>query len=172
VGFSPLYPPFHWYSLTPVKLNHFSPGFANSRSNEQWNSGSITCDDVSFTYNMATVDSPSVILLYSSYCDGNSKESLLLPDQGLQKGLFICYQENLMVLDPSYLRTAKTSTIISKAITFLCDPNRWLWFRCFCLKCIRWVFLVPPFLNTSNPIKTGLKPPLKLGWANRVWPSL
>ena len=40
---------------------------------------------------MATVDSPSAILLYSSYCacgyDGNSKESLLLPDQGLHRVL-------------------------------------------------------------------------------------
>ena len=40
---------------------------------------------------MATVDSPSAILLYSAYSgcgyDENSKESLLLlPDQGLQQG--------------------------------------------------------------------------------------
>ena len=51
---------------------------------------SVTCNDVSFTYNMATVDSPSAILLHLAYSgcgyDGNSKESLLLPDQGLQKG--------------------------------------------------------------------------------------
>ena len=59
--------------------------------NMWWKIYSVACNDVSFAYNMATMDLPSAILLYSAYSgcgyDENSKESqLLLPDQGLQKG--------------------------------------------------------------------------------------
>ena len=117
-----------------------------------WKIYSVACNEVSFTYNMATVDSPSATLLYSA---------------------FICYQENhgpwpfvhiweLPEPPQSFQKLSLSSVISTDSSGFAVSTS----------SAFDGFFLFCHFLNTSNPDITGLKPPLQLRWANRVWPSL
>ena len=82
---------------------------------------------------MATMISPSVVLMYSSYpgCgyDGNSKVSMLLPDQGLHEGvwkLFIDFKRtywSLIVRNPELPRLPQSFYKLSRSSSISTDGS-------------------------------------------------